>query len=252
MSSSALTNADKKYWPPIDTLVTWLANKIPEGAKVLEIGPGYVPFPRATAFVDYKPQLPVPPENTVSVDVNMTALPFPDKSFDFIYCRHVLEDMYNPFFLLKEMERVGKQGYIETPSPIAELCRGVDGSSPPFRGYHHHSFIIWPYEDILRFIVKYPIIEYIRFSEEDLTRWLREGPKLWNTYFSWTDKINYKFIQSGPDFVITRDYSTILKNAMDQSEIASRKFWQDIPDKIEIVQHALPNVTQATTETAHG
>ena len=242
MSNGCLTDADKKFWPPIDTLVSWLANQIPAGAKVLEIGPGFEPFPRATSFVDYKP-LPLP--NVVNVDMNKDRLPFSDKEFDYVYCRHVLEDMYNPFLLLEEMGRVGKAGYIETPSPIAELCRGVDGASPPFRGYHHHSFIIWPYEKILRFIVKYPIVEYIRFSEEDLTRWLRQGPKLWNSYFSWTGKIDYKFIQSGPDYVITRDYSTILKNAMDQSEIASNAFWQDIPDKATI------SISPLTKETAH-
>jgi Methyltransferase domain len=230
MTSSALTEQDKKYWPPIDALTVWLCSRIKDGERVLEIGPGYVPFPKASMFVDYK-ELPLPKEQTVSVDLNETRLPFADKSYDFIYCRHVLEDMYNPFLLLKEMERVGKAGYIETPSPIAELCRGVDGASPPFRGYHHHRNIVWEYEGELRFIAKYPIVEYIRFSEEDLTRWLRAGAKLWNTYFLWQDTIKWKHIQSGPDFVITRDYSTILKNAMDQAELSAGKFWQEIPEK---------------------
>jgi hypothetical protein len=242
MSSDALTNTDKKYWAPIETLIDWLCKKIPSDAKVLEIGPGFVPFPRAQMFVDYK-ELPLPKEQVVSVDMNMEPLPFPDKSFDFIYCRHVIEDMYNPILLLKEMERVGKAGYIETPSPMAELGRGVDGSSPPFRGYHHHHSIVWVVEGELRLITKYPIVEYIRFTETDITGWLREGPKLWNTYFLWEDRIKFKHIQSGPDFVITRDYSSILKNAMDQSVISSGQFWLGVPSKVEI-ENVLPNLNR--------
>lgn len=247
MSSSALTDSDKKYWPPIETLVNWLANRLPANALVLEIGPGYVPFPRATTFVDYRELPQLPKDRVFSIDMNDTALPFADKSFDFIYCRHVIEDMYDPFMLLKEMDRVGKAGYIETPSPMAELGRGVDGSSPPFRGYHHHRNICWVYEGELRLIAKYPIIEYIRFTEEDITGWLREGPKLWNTYYLWEDKIRFKHIQSGPDFVITRDYSSILKNAMDQSVLSSGIFWHDIPAKVEI-QSTLPNLTSASNQ----
>ena len=245
MSSSALTNADKKFYPPIEPLIQWLAKKIPEGAKVLEIGPGYVPFSRATMFVDYKKLPNIPADKIVSIDMNSEKLPFEDKSFDFIYCRHVIEDMYNPFLLIKEMERVGKEGYIETPSPMAELGRGVDGNSPQFRGYHHHHSVVWVHEGQLRLIHKYPICEYVRFTEEDITGWLREGPKFWNTYYLWKDKIDLKPYQSGPDYVITRDYSSILKNAMDSSAISSGVFWLDVPSKVEIDQGALPKFTSA-------
>ena len=245
MSSSALTNADKKYYPPIEPLVQWLAKRLPSDAKVLEIGPGFVPFPRATMFVDYRKLPSIPADKIVSVDMNCEKLPFEDKSFDFIYCRHVIEDMYNPLLLIKEMERVGKEGYIESPSPMAELGRGVDGSSPQFRGYHHHHSIVWVHEGQLRIIHKYPICEYVRFSEEDIINWLREGPKFWNTYYLWKDKINLKHYQSGPDYVITRDYSSILKNAMDSSSISSGVFWLDVPEKVEIKQGALPQFTSA-------
>lgn len=242
MSSSALTESDKKFWPPIESLVKWLADRIPQGAKVLEIGPGHVPFPRADVFVDYRDSPRVPNDKKINMDFSADPLPFADKEFDFVYARHVLEDMYDPFHLMREMQRVAKSGYIETPSPFAELCRGTDGSSPPFRGYHHHRYIIWVHEGELRFISKYPIIEYIRFTEEDITAALRQGPKFWNTYFLWDDKIAFKHVESGPDYMITKDYAAILKTAMDQSQISSGMFWMDIPNKVEI-KGALPNLT---------
>ena len=189
MSSSALTDQDKKYWSPIEPLVKWLSDRLPAEAKVLEI---------------------------------------------------------NPFLLLSEMQRVAKAGYIETPSPTAEMARGIDGSSPPFRGYHHHRNVVWVHEGELRIVAKYPIIEYIRFNEEEIMNRLRPAPQLWNTYYLWEDKINFKHLQSGPDFVITRDYSAMLKNAMDQSQISSGVFWLGIPDKVEINQGALPKVNSST------
>jgi len=239
MSSTVLTNADKKFWAPAEPVVQFLANRLPPEAKVLEIGPGYTPFPRASTFVDYKPLPNIPADRMIKVDLASEPLPFSDKMFDFVYCRHVLEDMYDPFPLLREMERVAKAGYIETPSPIAEMGRGVDGASPPFRGYHHHRFVIWAHEGQLRFVSKYPIIEYFRFSEEGIIGWLREGPKTWNTHYLWEDKINFQHQQNGPDFLLTRDYASILKNAMDQSKISGGMFWLQVPDRVEISQTAL-------------
>lgn len=247
MSSSALTQADKKFWAPVDQVVQWLANRLPEDAKVLEIGPGYVPFPRTTMFVDYKDLPNIPSDKKISIDLATQKLPFEDKSFDFIYCRHVLEDMYNPFLLVDEMSRVGKAGYIEMPSPIAELGRGVDGGSPPYRGYHHHRFMAWVHEGQLRFISKYPFVEYLRFTEEDIASSLREGAQYWNTYYLWTDKINYAHRQNGPDYDVPRDYASILKSAMDQSRISSGMFWLELPKSVEINQSALPSLTSSNS-----
>lgn len=231
-----LTQADKKHWAPSEPLVHWLANRLGPDAKVLEVGPGFAPFPRADIFVDEKDLPHIADARKRTLDLAREPLPFDDKSFDFVYCRHVLEDMYNPFLLLSEMQRVAKAGYIETPSPIAEMGRGVDGSSPPFRGYHHHRFVIWSHEGQLRFVSKYPIIEYFRFTEEEIIGWLREGQKTWNTHFLWEDKINFKHHQSGVDFDITRDYAAMLKNAMDQSKVSSGLFWLQVPNKVEIAQ----------------
>ena len=57
-----LTDADVKYWGPNPAMLTKVANRVAEGARVLEIGPGQVPFSRATHFVDWRAG-----ENTVTV-----------------------------------------------------------------------------------------------------------------------------------------------------------------------------------------
>lgn len=225
-----LTTADKHHWAPIPAVMDWLTAHIPADAKVLEVGPGHAPFRRADACVDFVDVPGVDPARMYKCDLGSQPLPFPDKSFDFVFCRHTLEDMYNPFPLCAEMSRVGKAGYIETPSPIAELCRGVDGNAPPYRGYHHHRFMAWEHAGELRFVSKYPLIEYLKFDEPKLAQLLRSGARYWNTYYHWGDHINVKHRQSPLDFDIPRDYGPMLADAVDQAKASADEFfaWRNI------------------------
>lgn len=47
-------------------------------------------------------------------------LPFRDKAFDFVHCSHVLEHLEDPRKAYRELKRVGKSGYIETPTGLQE------------------------------------------------------------------------------------------------------------------------------------
>lgn len=223
---TGLTVSDPHHWAPVPQVVDYVASLIPEGARVLEIGPGHAPFRRATHFVDYvqRGDLPI-----TICDVANDPLPFADKSFDFIYCRHVLEDMFNPFPLVKEMSRVGKAGYIETPSPIAELCRGVDGGAPPYRGYHHHRFIVWVQDGQLRFVSKYPMVEYIGVHIDGwaLPLQLRVQSR-WNTYYLWNESVDWKHFQNDLDFDMVQDYALMLRSALGYSLESINEFWRPI------------------------
>jgi Methyltransferase domain len=103
------TDTDPRYYHAIPAIIDWLCKRIPAEARVLEIGPGLAPFPRADVFIDFDSAFTngIPTEKLVRCDLAHEPLPFEDKSFDFIYCRHVLEDMCNPALLLKEMNGVG-------------------------------------------------------------------------------------------------------------------------------------------------
>jgi hypothetical protein len=221
----ALTQASPKFWPPVAAVYDYLTNVvIPKDAKVLEIGPGHSPFKRADTYVDF---VDVPGIEVIKCDVATEPLPFPDKSFDFVLSRHTIEDMYNPFPLLKEMSRVGKAGYVEAPSPIAELGRGVDGGSPPFRGYHHHRFIAWQFGKKLRLISKYPIIEYLKFDEAAVDALLAQE-RYWNTYHLWEGEIEFEHRQSPLHYNIPRDYALILNEAIERSKESTDIFFSNI------------------------
>ncbi|MEE3717828.1 methyltransferase domain-containing protein [Tumidithrix elongata RA019] len=187
---------------------------------VVEIGPGYSPFPPATEFIDWKDgQLSISDIRVHCLDINKDRLPYEDKSVDFIYCRHVLEDIYNPLWVCEEMARVAKAGYIETPSPLAECSRGVDADSPNWRGYVHHRYVVWVHDGKLTFLPKYPIIEHFNLMEveDEIIELLNSSPLYWNTYFFWNDSFEVNFLQSDQDFNFPKSYQEWLMESIARS-----------------------------------
>jgi SAM-dependent methyltransferase len=90
--------------------------------KVLDVGCGGDPFPLATFLVDRYLE-PTPHRHgsivcngkpLVSADIHN--LPFANKTFDFVYCAHILEHTEDPLKACAELMRIGKRGYVETPA----------------------------------------------------------------------------------------------------------------------------------------
>lgn len=100
------------------TLVAQLGIK--ETDKVLDVGGGSKPFTRADVVTEAYPEDGAhrANEKVVGPIVECTAdnMPFKDKEFDFVICRHVLEHVVDPEAACKELMRVGKKGFIECPS----------------------------------------------------------------------------------------------------------------------------------------
>ena len=89
-------------------------------ALVLDIGSGGNPYPRANvlldAYEDTVERFHVPLVRDRPIVYGLAErLPFRDKAFDFIIASHVFEHSQDPVAFLKEIIRVGKAGYIETP-----------------------------------------------------------------------------------------------------------------------------------------
>ncbi|MBI5121049.1 MAG: methyltransferase domain-containing protein [Rhodospirillales bacterium] len=228
-----LTESDNKYWSSIPRLTDWLVNRLPKDSRVLEIGPGAAPFPRTDIFADWHNWGTIPEDRLVICDLSAEKLPFKDKEFDFVYCRHVIEDMYNPFSLCREMSRVAKAGFLETPSPIAEVCRGVDGGSPAWRGYCHHRYFVWVHANKLRFLTKYPMVEYLRFEDEQkILGIMKQGPAFWNTYHLWDGEIDVEYTQHETDYSILTDYGSVISKAMDESIAATQQFIDMVESQI--------------------
>ncbi len=95
---------------------------IQPGDKVLDIGSGAYPFPYATVLLDRFTEVsrhrhePLKKDNRPFIVADICSLPFPDGSFDYVYCSHILEHVDDPIKACGEIMRVGKRGYVETPA----------------------------------------------------------------------------------------------------------------------------------------
>lgn len=94
--------------------------------RVLEIGPGVAPHPRADIYLDksfseeeafkqrgWMPQISLDKEVVYYDGKNF---PFKDKEFDYVICSHVLEHVEDVDYFLNEMSRIAKAGYLEYPT----------------------------------------------------------------------------------------------------------------------------------------
>lgn len=148
---------------------------IPPSARVLDIGAAESVFPRANAVIDILPYemrqagpLCSMPEQFGPGDWYIGDIcdaeiweQFPDQSFDFVICSHVLEDIRDPVYVCRQMMRVGKAGYIETPSRFRECAK-----TSPFAataGWEHHRWILDVEGDSLVCTAKNPLIHHFDF-----------------------------------------------------------------------------------------
>jgi SAM-dependent methyltransferase len=95
---------------------------ISPGERVLDIGSGGAPFPYATHLIDrfleptHHRDGSIVQKGKPLILADIHHLPFPDKCFDFVYCVHVLEHTDDPIQACREIMRIGKRGYLETPT----------------------------------------------------------------------------------------------------------------------------------------
>lgn len=156
-------------------------SKIKDSDKVLDIGGWAKPLNRADFVIDYMPYETRGEEKRehygrdreyftkdtwVEWDVcDRKSFPFKDKEFNFVFCSHLLEDIRDPLWVCSEMNRIGKAGYIETPSRVIESHKNIGGKwnlNKYVTGYSHHRWYIENINGKLLFTFKNPLIHFIK------------------------------------------------------------------------------------------
>ncbi len=81
-----------------------------------------------------------------------------DHEYDFVVCTHTLEDVRDPFFVIEQLQRVAKAGYIAVPSKTRELqfCRSFF-----HLGYAHHRWIFTIEGGKLLMMPKFSFVEHL-------------------------------------------------------------------------------------------
>src|SRR5690349_8620896 len=183
-----------------------LLREIPDDAQVLDIGGWAKPLPRADWVVDLEPYETRGLYGSESGDPERFSsdtwiqrdicdpepLPFDDGHFDFVVCAHTLEDVRDPLQVCREMVRVGKAGYVETPSRLEEQIYGLQG---PWTGWSHHRWLVEVTGNRVEFVFKPHVVngrESDRFPpefEETLTPEDRVETLWWEGGFEFGERV---------------------------------------------------------------
>jgi hypothetical protein len=241
LETPATTLTFHRHWSPIPEVTQFVASHCRQPnhpyTTVLEIGPGTVPFEPATLFIGWNEEI----ETYTSVDIDKDRFPYDNQTVDFVYCRHVLEDIQNPDFAMQEIARISKYGgYIETPAPLVEITKNVD--SPNFShlycGYIHHRYLVWGnmQKNEIYFLPKYSCIldHLLQSNPKESYELLNTQPILWNNYFLFTTPptvIVYKngvnFNLNGGAMNMATEYAALVSRAVQES-IDNTKFFMGL------------------------
>lgn len=88
-----------------------------------------------------------------------------DNHFDFSICTHTLEDVRDPYFVIQQIIRTSKEGYIAVPHKYRELNFSTSKS---VLGYAHHRWIFGMRNGVLNIISKSNILDYLIKSKKIL------------------------------------------------------------------------------------
>ena len=146
-----------------------ILREVPDNALVLDIGGWGKPFPRADWVVDVNDYATrglygrepggeerFGPDTWLQRDICAAEpLPFEDDQFDFVVCSQTLEDVRDPVRVCAEIARVGKAGYVETPSRLEEQSYGFQG---PWVGWGHHHWLVVAGDGEIEFVFKHHVM----------------------------------------------------------------------------------------------
>jgi len=216
MSSHSTKHIFRRFYHACPQLTAALVDHCKQRGyqDILDIGPGENPFPMAARGIDRgEPK---------HLDLPITQCDFLQENqggmlqADFVYCRHVIEDLYNPVPLLEAL-KLCRTGYIETPSPAAELALGVDNTDTGmlWPGYMHHHWICWTVDNKPPLYLTPKYTWSSNMYSPALTT-LLDNPIYWNTGLFWENYgFDYKILLHEQDFHVTdHTYVDVLSNAV--------------------------------------
>lgn len=126
----------------------------------------------------------------------------PDR-FDFAICTHTLEDILNPVYVVRNMTKISKEGYVAMPSKWIELT--FTGRQ---KGWLHHRWVFDVIDGVLICVPKLAHLEYM-----DTTSFAGRPQEI---RFFWKDELPIKIFNDdylGPnDDEYTSRVSTFLNH----------------------------------------
>lgn len=202
---------------------------------VLDVGGGHNPHPRANVVVDKFTDTNYHRSGDIKVlkkqqfiNADGENLPFKDHEFDYVICCHVLEHVENPVQFLSELFRVGKRGYLETPSLLGEYLFPRES----------HKWILHEHNDILYLVDKAKlgftygydlgelIQEYLPTHSIGFKITERTHPNLLSVRIEWESDFKYEIEPTDPE--IRKYFSGKWKKEWGNSFFPERTYGQEL------------------------
>jgi len=135
-------------------------------------------------------------------------LPFPNQSFDFIYCENPIEVFSSPCNMHAELLRVGKSGLIRTDSPLSIVLQNNEPKT-----------ITWTdtYSNTLCFMPFYGSPNFLQLKDWD--RICLNKPYYLHDWYSWTSsyELNIRVFIKEIHFEDIMDYELLFQDAVEES-----------------------------------
>lgn len=200
-----LTNSFGRVYPVLhDQLMVELLGIQPH-QRVLDIGGGSNPFKRANVVTDaflssnaHRSGQAVP-EGYSYVECFAEQLPFGDREFDFAISRQVFEHVCDPAAACREMMRVARRGFIETPQRNYDILMGPNPAHQWFVSVRDGR-LIFERRKFIRHPFRHLGLSMIPCSGEGqfLLHW--EFKNLTNVQFAWEGGFEFEVIDDGHGF----------------------------------------------------
>jgi hypothetical protein len=110
--------------------------------------------------------------------------------WDYAICTHTLEDIHNPIYVCKQIEKIAKKGLIVEPSKFRELSK----FSGNFRGFIHHN---WIFDIRDGELIALPKINYI---EDPYFNKVSEHEFFEELIIEWEAEIGLKHLNNGQPY----------------------------------------------------
>jgi len=182
--------------------------------KVLDVGSGGYPFPPATHLADlycgettHRSEKFVSDKRPVTV-CDILNMPFANKEFDFVYCSHVLEHVQDPARACEELMRVGRRGYIETPTRLSDIMLNFTRLKEHHKWHINHlgnTIVFMEWKDAER-----RDMGTKHFEEELLSPWKNPFQDMFNdnidmfvNMMQWNDRFDYIVIDKNGEILST-------------------------------------------------
>lgn len=194
-----LTNSFGRVYPVLhDELLAQLL-EIQPGDRVLDIGGGSNPFKRADVVTEPFPTHNAhrsghaPPPGFDYVECFAEELPFRDKEFDFALSRQVFEHVNDPGAACREIMRVARRGFIETPQGRYDLLMGPNPTHQWFVSMHEHT-LVFERRRFIRHPFRHVGLSQLPSSPEGqfLLHW--ELKNVTNVQFYWEGQFQYHVV----------------------------------------------------------